>query len=334
MIGGLSKDFPDPTRNTDSKWSIVEGDEFPAGKEGEARKSKIFFYKPNYLLLSGIQWDHVDVFPTEQRFYENFLNVLKLVPQEGVIFVNNHGHGIDRLLKAYLNHNDTAARVVRYAVHSDHAMDYSTRHVQATRDGITFELLKRGSVVGAVSARLFGTFSVENVLASATVALECGIAFADIQKAAASFRGVVGRMDIRFNDGKRVLIDDYAHNEVKFKAAVEALRLHFPDQKIVVVAEPNTGNRVEHALSVFKNVFTRADLVVFPEFSVTTLPGAVDAKRFMEAIRGSENMTVIDDDEKLVERVVDEVKDGGVICFMGPHGFRGMIEMALKRLRT
>ncbi len=333
MIGGWSKDFPDPTRNTDSVWSIAEGDEFPAGKEGEARKSKIFFYKPKYLLLSGIQWDHFDVFPTEQGFYENFLNVLKLVPRDGTIVVNERGEGIDRLLKDYTNGNNTQARIVQYAVESDSVVNYSTRSFQATPAGISFEIVKQGNSLGVLSAPLFGKFSMENMLAASAVALECGITFADIQKAATSFKGVVGRMDIRYQDDKRILIDDYAHNEVKFKAAVEALRLHFPDRKLVVVAEPNTGNRVEHALSVFKNVFTQADLVVFPEFSMTTLPGAVDSKHFMEAIRGNENMVVIDDDERLVGRVVDEVKDGGVICFMGPHGFRGMIEMVVKQLQ-
>lgn len=302
---------------TTTEVSIVEGDEYQAAIFD--KRAKFFFYKPTTLLMTALSWDHADLYPTPESYFEAFRSLLATVPPQGTVVACADNENLSTLLSA------SSLPVTTYGTRPD--VHYRYHDVRATPTGITFTLTHEHTSY-TVTSELYGTYNAENITGCFALAHSKGIPVETILEAIASFGGLKRRLEKRFS-GAVTIIDDIAHSPLKAKVVLQTLR-EVCTGKLIVVFEPNIGGRERVALSGYDGAFSSADAVYIPRLS--TLKGddgskTVDGAELAGAIARTQSQTTyIPEDEKLIETLKTSLHAGDYLVFCGSHGFRGMIE--------
>jgi UDP-N-acetylmuramate: L-alanyl-gamma-D-glutamyl-meso-diaminopimelate ligase len=327
MIGGVTQDGS-PTAAIDSReWSVVEGDEYTTAKWDQ--RAKFMHYRPTHLLISAIRWDHADVYPTEQSYFDAFSMLFDLIPPDGRIVAYVDTEKLPTLLK------ETGREFVSYG--KNEKADYRYENVRESRDGIEFDIAYHGKTYH-VKSPLLGSYNAENITGCFAMAREIGIAPGDITDAAKTFRGMKRRLEKRY-ENKVTVIDDIAHSAEKAKGVLRTLHAVYRG-KIIAIYEPNSGNRTPQSKPQYENAFKDADEVIIPRLTKLKIDPKNPEKMFdgdelATTIRTAQQNTLyIEDDTKLVEHITNGRTEGDVIVFLGSHGFRGMIEETVKTLAT
>ncbi len=329
MSAGVQQVLPDGVRATNSEWSVVEGDEYPFDLTNPV--SKFFYYNPTHLVLTAAEWDHQDVFKTESAFISPFKKLVQEMNTNSLIVANTYGKNISEVIE------NAPCRVVTYeGMGKEGSSDYCVKSIK--RDGMTteFDIVKKdGTFSHTFKTSLIGSHMLENIAASVALANETGIITTDdMQKAVASFKTVHQRLEIRGETKAGVIvIDDLAHSSTKARVSISALRHWFPQSKIIVVYEPNIGNRTKESLPGYENAFSLAHEVVIPRLSVVKKKSGeyrLSGKDLANHIsKTQENVVYIEDDDELIAYLQKNTHEGDIIAFMGGHGFRGMIDQVM-----
>lgn len=327
MFGGLMQsDFPSAAL-ADSEWSILEGDEYKSARWDNG--PKFAHYKPKYLLLTAVSWDHVDVYPTEQSYFDAFETLVESVPDEGLIAVSTDNSTALNLAARRAG----GPLIITYGTDADAIYRYE--NVVQSTDGLKFEISYQGKQF-AITCPLLGSYQAENITGAFALGSELNIEPNKIVQAIASFPGLKRRLEKRV-DGIVTVYDDIAHSPAKAKSVLETLRAIY-DGKIIAVFEPNTGNRKPDSKPLYSQAFVDADEVVIPRLTKIKIDTADETPPFegqelaQTISKTHDNVIYIDEDQELVEYLVDNVATGDVIVFLGSHGFRGMIEELISKL--
>ncbi|HRO65548.1 MAG TPA: Mur ligase family protein [Candidatus Dojkabacteria bacterium] len=331
MYGGLNVNMDQTimAKKDNTKFSIVEGDEYMTSLEDTS--SKFFHYKTKYLILHSCQWEHPDMFPTEQSYVENFRNYVRKIPNDGFIVANANDKNVVDVVK------DSSCRVIYYSANKLNAFALPDWYLEKSSKPLpTFIRFKddpSNLEIIPYERKIIGEFNEENFLAGSVMAYELGVKKEYIQDTISEFKGIKRRLEIKIQSDQFLIIDDFGSSPPKANGSLQALRSDYPDSKIIAIFEPNTGNRTEASIPTYKDAFKLADEIIFPRF--TKLP-SIDKKRFnaeelIEYLKPFyDNITYVGDDDVLVNLLVKEIELGEavhkVIVFMGSHGFRGMIE--------
>ncbi len=326
MFGGLATgDFASAALN-DGKWSILEGDEYKSARWDNG--PKFAHYKPKFLLLTAVSWDHVDVYPTEASYLAAFEKLVHSVPAEGLIAVST-----DNLTALEMAARANGPLIITYGTDPDAI--YSYRTVTQSPGGLQFEIVHMDKVIATIKAPLLGVYQAENITGAFAMAHQLMIEPDVIVSAIASFPGLKRRLEKRF-DGAVTVFDDIAHSPAKAKSVLENLHAVYSDKKIIAVFEPNTGNRKPDAKPLYANAFAAADEVIIPRLTRVK----IDADDAAPPIDGPEltatiaqthsNAHYFENDDELVAHLAAQANS--VIVFLGSHGFRGMIENLIAKL--
>jgi UDP-N-acetylmuramate: L-alanyl-gamma-D-glutamyl-meso-diaminopimelate ligase len=333
MTGGvMQSDMPSAATGT-GDWSIVEGDEYSTAKWDKL--AKFFHYKPTHLLLTAIKWDHADLYPTEESYFDAFRKLIGMIKPapEGLIVACIDTKTLPALLK------EAKKKFVSYG--KDKKADYRYDNVTQNTEGITFQITHAGTTYN-IQSPLLGSYNAENVTGCFAMAHQAGIPADKIIPAIISFKGMKRRMEKRFEgtagpDSGVTVIDDIAHSPEKARSVLENLRSIYTGL-IVAVYEPNIGNRTHQSKADYKEAFANADTVVIPRLSKLKVDASNPDKTFegeelAQTIREShKEVHYLEDDQNVVDFLTLGRMPGDVIVFLGSHGFRGMIEETVKKL--
>lgn len=302
-------------------WSVLEGDEYKSARWDE--RPKFAHYSPTHLLLTAIEWDHADVYPTGESYFKAFERLVKSVLDDGLVVMNEKTYDIRHKTK----------NCVTYG--KNNFVDYKYSDVKITKDGIEFDVTHNSSILHLTSYVL-GDYMAENITGAFAMACEIGIKPEVIIKAIAEFKGLKRRLEKRFG-GDVTVFDDIAHSPAKAESALKSLRAVYSD-RIIAVFEPNTGNRQAEAIPSYNNKFNAADLVIIPQLThIKHDPKKsppIEGEELTKIINKTHsNVKYIGDDEMLIEFLVKNSNAGDVIVFLGSHGFRGMIERLVVSFR-
>ena len=330
MIGGLTQDGAPSAAVDTGDWSIVEGDEYSTAKWD--KRAKFFHYKPTHLLLTAVKWDHADLYPTEESYFDAFRQLIAGMPQSktataGCIVACIDTETLPKLLKS------AKRDFVSYG--KDKNSDYRYERIVSTPTGIGFDIINDQKTYH-IECPLLGAYNAENITGCFAMAHVAGIAPTDISKAIKTFLGMKRRLEKRYDDTVTV-IDDIAHSPEKAKSVLATLRSIY-NGLIIAVYEPNIGNRTPQSKPDYVDAFIDADTVVIPRLSKLK----VDVENPEKTFEGAElaltieqnhkDVNYIEDDTTLVDFLVLARNKGDVIVFLGSHGFRGMIEETIKKL--
>ncbi len=285
LVGARVAGFEQSVQLSDAPLIVLEGDEYPASVE--EKRPKIFFYHPHISVLSGIAWDHINVFPTYEIYFNQFEQYLQ---------------GMDEGVKVFYNNEDSEVkRVIATSGDKLAALPYSTPPFHY-EDG--FPVMD--TAAGPVKVSVFGRHNLLNMQAAIDVCMELGVSESDCYKAIASFTGAARRLE-KVKEEKNLLVyRDFAHAPSKLKATLNAVREAYAGHHLVACFELHTFSSLNaQFLKEYAHSMDAADdAIVFFSHHALSLKGlpALDpesVKKYFER----NDVHIIDDRQKLEETV-------------------------------
>lgn len=220
MVGAQLEGFDTMVKLTDSAGIVVlEGDEYLSSPID--RRPKFHLYKPHIALISGIAWDHINVFPTFENYVDQFGMFIDLIEKGGTLIYCIEDEEVRQLAEE--SQSDIAK--FPYGVPS-----------HFTEDGKTYLLTD----VGKVPLKIFGNHNLMNLTGARLVCGALGLTNAQFYEAIQSFKGAANRLELVAENGRVSVFKDFAHSPSKLKATVQAVKEQFPDRKLTACMELHT----------------------------------------------------------------------------------------------
>ena len=307
MVGSTVAGFDRMVRLSDSApWIILEGDEYLSSPID--RRPKFHLYRPHIGLLSGIAWDHINVFPTFENYVEQFETFANLIPDGGTLIYFNEDPELNKIA-GRLNPLVTA---VPYS-----APEYTVS------EGISVVKYKSKTY----PLQVFGKHNLSNLEGAREVCRLLGITAEEFYTAAQSFTGAGRRMELVKKTATQVIYRDFAHSPSKLKATVAAAKEQFPERKIVACMELHTFSSLsENFLEQYSATMQDADvpIVYFNPATIAhkKLP-QVTAEQVKNAF-ADERINVFTDPASLTEFIKKNFKDSSVLLMMSSGTFDGI----------
>jgi UDP-N-acetylmuramate: L-alanyl-gamma-D-glutamyl-meso-diaminopimelate ligase len=335
MFGGISLSHESSAKITDSKWSVFEGDEYKSSPTDN--RAKFFHYKATDLLLTAVSWDHADLYPTEQEYFNAFKKLVESLPKDGTIMACTDREDVINIIKNFKGEIIPYGRELPIAKTRPEYFAY--KNVSQTKDGLDLTISHDGKDY-KIHSPMLGLYQAENITGCFAMAFSIGVPADKIIDALSKFKGLKRRMEKRY-EGDITVIDDIAHSPEKSSSVLSTLRSVYAG-KIITIFEPNSGGRSRESNAKYDNAFSNSDIVIIPRLTKLKVADSANEQSNDRPMEGAElaeviakthpNVKYIESDENLVTFLKKESTAGDVIAFLGSHGFRGMIEEVVSSL--
>jgi len=275
MVSAQLEGFDTMVKITDDNdFMVIEGDEYISSPID--RRPKFHLYKPNIALLSGIAWDHVNVFPTYENYVEQFEIFLNEITNGGAIIYNEEDSEVKRVVENSTN------PIKKYPYQTP---EYSVD------DGTTLLETPEGSM----PVEIFGKHNLNNLEGARWICQLMGIDADDFYEAIATFKGASKRLEKIAEIKSAVAYKDYAHSPSKVKATTEAVKNQYPNRKLIACLELHTYSSLSpEFLKEYRGTLDSADSAV-----VYYSPHAVMIKQ-LEEIKQEQIEDAFDRDDLVV----------------------------------
>jgi UDP-N-acetylmuramate: L-alanyl-gamma-D-glutamyl-meso-diaminopimelate ligase len=258
MVGAQLEGFDTMVHLTEhNDFIVLEGDEYLSSPID--RRPKFHLYQPNIALLSGIAWDHINVFPTFENYVEQFEIFVNQITKGGILVYNEE----DETVKKVAEESNNTIRRLPYTTPS-----------YTVEDGTT--LLETPE--GPMPIEVFGAHNLNNLAGAKWICQNMGVDEADFYEAIASFKGASKRLE-KIAEGKgKVAYKDFAHSPSKVSATTKAVKAQYPDRKLVACLELHTYSSLNaEFLKEYEGALDAANIAV-----VFYSPDAVKIKQLEE----------------------------------------------------
>ncbi|MBY0479875.1 MAG: peptidoglycan synthetase [Chitinophagaceae bacterium] len=243
LVGAKLAGFDQSVNITNAPVIVCEGDEYPAS--AIERKPKFHFLFPHIAILTGIAWDHINVFPTFDFYLEQFKIFIQKIEAGGILIYNSSDPVLDQLVKEC---HRSDIRYQAYAV-PEHRI----------ADGKTTVTIEGNSSVLMV----FGNHNLMNLYAAYYACAEIGIGASDFVRAIASFTGASKRLEIMAKNDNCIVYRDFAHAPSKVKATIDAVKQQYPDRKLIGILELHTFSSLnEQFMKEYNGALSKADIAI------------------------------------------------------------------------
>jgi UDP-N-acetylmuramate--alanine ligase len=304
IVGGVLAGLETNARAGDGSLFVIEADEYDC---------TFLSLEPEVAVITNVEHDHPDCYPTFAEFRAAFERFAALVPVEGLLLAS-----WDDPVAREIGELQADEKPVAFFGLKDGATWRAEEVHPNFAGGGDFLAVRQGETRGLVRLRVPGAHNVSNALAALAVAESLGVPFRVAREALAGFRGVARRFEIKGEADGVVVIDDYAHHPTEIRATLAAARERFPAGRIWAVWQPHTYSRTRKLLTGFAASFGKADhvivLPIYPARETDTLGvSASDVVNAMDHgdVRAAECM-----DEALTW-LGTEVRAGDVVLTLG-----------------
>jgi UDP-N-acetylmuramate: L-alanyl-gamma-D-glutamyl-meso-diaminopimelate ligase len=243
MVGAQLEGFDTMVSLTeDAKIAVFEGDEYLSSPID--RRPKFHLYFPDIALLSGIAWDHINVFPTFPFYVEQFQIFADMIQPNGAL--------------VYFANDENLQEIAMKTRADIQKLPY-TSHESVTENGITY------LVVGnqKIKLQIFGDHNLQNISGAQLVCRQLGLTDEQFYTAIAEFKGAARRLEVLAETENCVVFNDFAHSPSKLKATTDAVKKQFPERKLVACLELHTFSSLKKEfLPQYKNSMDAADLAI------------------------------------------------------------------------
>ena len=323
VIGGIPKNLGQGAFFNDSKFFVIEGDEYDTAFFD--KRSKFIHYLPELLIVNNIEFDHADIFHDLDEIKLSFRRLLNIVPQNGMVLLNGDDPNCVEVAQNCL------APIVQVGFSPNcaqqiHGVAYSAEGSRFMLGDVPFEV------------PLIGEFNVRNTAMAAAAARFYRVEPEVIQQALTSFEGIKRRQEVRGEARGIKVIDDFAHHPTAIRETLTALRHRYPGHRLWAIFEPrsNTTRRavfqqqLPDALQLADGVFISqvAALEQIPEGE------RLNPEAVVEAIRASGRAAFYEPDaDSIVKRLLPLLEPKDVVTVFSNGGFDRIHEKLLARLR-
>lgn len=240
LVGAQLQGFDCMVRLSETaRIAVIEGDEYLSSPID--RRPKFHLYEPDVALITGIAWDHINVFPTFENYVDQFRIFTEKITSNGTLIYCADDAEVRGVCEKAPAHVQTIA----YRAHP---------HV--VRDGVTYLLTPQGEV----ALKIFGEHNMQNLQGAMHVCLALGILEKDFYAAIASFQGASKRLEPVLEKPHSVVYKDFAHSPSKLKATTSAFKQQYPNRRLIACMELHTFSSLNKAfLSHYDQTMQLAD---------------------------------------------------------------------------
>ncbi|MBP9151974.1 MAG: peptidoglycan synthetase [Flavobacteriales bacterium] len=265
---------------------ILEGDEYLSSPID--RRPKFHLYKPNIALISGIAWDHVNVFPTFDNYVEQFDIFVDLIEKGGKLIYCED----DAEVKKVAEESDNDITLLPYSV-PPHVIE----------NGMSFLLTDEGKI----PLKVFGEHNLINLNGARLVCASVGVSNKDFYNAIQDFKGASKRLELLGSSDTAAVFKDFAHSPSKVKATVEAVKNQFDNRQLVACLELHTFSSLNlKFLEEYRNSMKAADeaIVYFNPHTLEHKKLPALTKNEVKKAFDREDLIVITDSAELNEKLL------------------------------
>ena len=287
MVGAQLEGFDTMVHLTkENDFIVLEGDEYLSSPID--RRPKFHLYQPNIALISGIAWDHINVFPTYDFYVEQFEIFIQKITNGGILVYNEDDSEVKRVAENATN----PIRKIAYKT-----PEYSVEN------GITL----LSTPEGPMPIEVFGAHNLNNLAGAKWICQNMGVDEADFYEAIATFKGASKRLEKIAETKTAVAYKDFAHSPSKVKATTEAVKAQFPNRKLVACLELHTYSSLNaEFLKEYEGALDAADVAV-----VFYSPDAVKIKQL---------------EEVSYDQISEAFSRKDLIIYTNPEEFKGFLK--------
>ncbi|RXQ95038.1 peptidoglycan synthetase [Ancylomarina salipaludis] len=307
MVGAQIEGFDTMVKlSEDAKIAVFEGDEYLASPIDP--RPKFHLYHPHIALLTGIAWDHINVFPTFENYlnqFETFINFIK--PGGSLIFFGDDQH----LAKMVQNKRDD----ISYKAYKSHS--------HKVNNGVSSLITKAGEI----ELSIFGEHNLQNLQGAYLICKELGLSDQQFYTSIKSFGGAAKRLQTLAKSKQTIVYQDFAHSPSKLEATTKAVKNQFPDRKLIACMELHTFSSLkEEFLPEYHGSMSLADIAM-----VYFNPKTVEHKKLkpitiqqVQEAFGGENLKVYTDSQVLLTDLMQLNFDKTNLLLMSSGNFSGL----------
>ena len=315
MVGAQLEGFDVMVKLTETNdFIVLEGDEYLSSPID--RRPKFHLYQPNIALLSGIAWDHINVFPTYENYVEQFSIFVDSIVKGGSITYNEEDAEVKRVVEA----SENTIRKLPY-----HTPAYTVENGQTLLE----------TPEGPLPIEVFGQHNLNNLAGAKWICQHMGIDEDDFYEAIATFKGASKRLEKIAEGTTSVAYKDFAHSPSKVEATTKAVKEQYSNRTLMACLELHTYSSLDaQFLKEYKGALDAADVAV-----VFYSPHAVEIKKLKE-VTHEQIATAFERDDLIIYTNPDDFKnflfsqnfDNKALLLMSSGNYGGLDFDAVKEL--
>jgi UDP-N-acetylmuramate: L-alanyl-gamma-D-glutamyl-meso-diaminopimelate ligase len=284
MVGAQLQGFDTMVKlSHDAKYMVLEGDEYLASPI--QRIPKFHLYKAHIAVLSGIAWDHMNVFPTFEIYVDQFRKFIQTIEKNGSLF--------------YCSADDELVKLSKENFPSISLQAYTSPNyiIENGNTSILFQESK-------IPLQIFGKHNLMNLEAARLVCNKIGVNNKKFYQAISSFQGASKRMELISESDNTSIYKDFAHSPSKLKASIQAVKEQYPERKLYACIELHTYSSLnKDFLPQYQNTMDKADIAI-----VYFNPKSLEHKK-LPSLQKQDILNAFNRDDLLIFDNIDKLKD-------------------------
>lgn len=330
FVGGVLKNFTDSFRITDSKYMVLEGDEYDTAFFDKI--AKFTHYLPKDVILTSIEYDHADIYPDMPTLVRAFDKLVALLPNDGNLVVCGEYETTLRVALA------SKAPVTTYGFGD--VVDSRATKVVLNKEGAEFKWSFKNEAPIDVKLAAPGRHNVLNALGVLTLVRQRGLDITKAVDALSRFGGVQRRQEVVAEINGVTLIDDFAHHPTAVRETLAAMRGRYSNRRIIACFEPRSAtSRRKIFQQAYAESFDIADYIYIAKpYEPNAQPPAFEVFSTQDVVedlkKRSKRAAIFDVSDEGVKHFVQSLKSGDVVVVMSNGGFSGVLRRIEELLRA
>ena len=289
---------------------------------------KFSHYKSKYLILTGIEFDHIDIYPNLEKVLEVFSSLVKKMPSDGLIVAWEEDENVRHLI------SQAPCRVMTYGINKG---EYTISDRQVTAQGQYFRVMRRNQFLASIQISSLGMHNALNSLSAFVLAQGLSWPLDKTVKGLKNFKGVKRRGEVLSNKNGILVIEDFAHHPTAVRFSLEGLKEAYPNRRLFSVFEPRsaTSRRKIFQKEYIKSFLCTDRVIVASAYDQSKIEkeDRFSSQLLVEDLKKkSVNALWIPSSDDIISFLVKEVRPGDIICIMSNGGFGGIYQELVERL--
>lgn len=337
FIGGVTHDLPYsfhvPAQIHKGGLFVLEGDEYDTAFWDKVPKFN--HYLPNDVVLTSVEYDHADIYPDFAAVMRAFEGLLKRIRPGGRLIACTDCASVRKLLESAPKPKDL--EILTYGSERGKDVRFTCEEIRSEGEWTRFKIFEKGELRDELLLRIPGKHNALNALAVWIGTRQLGFDPKTVRSAMMDFRGVKRRQEVRGEVRGVLVMDDFAHHPTAVRETLRALRLKYPERRLVVIFEPRSATSR-------RKVFQKEYADAFGEAEVIFIASPYDQSKIAPADQFSSDQLVADlknagrnarlfsDVGEGVLQVAREARKGDLVAVLSNGGFGGFIPKLITEL--
>ena len=317
LIGGIMQNGNAGCRLGDPKGPfVIEGDEYDTAWFD--KHSKFLHYSPKYLILTHLEWDHVDIFPEFENMVDEFRALLKLIPKDGLVMYCGDVPELEKLMSGFNR------KAISYGLGENCDWRCTSHQRLGTMTHAEFEFQ---SEKFEIQTPLFGRLYLLNLLASfAMVKMTTDLSVFQIRGQVVDFSGAKRRMEL-LREKDFMLFSDFAHHPTAIEATIKALKEEYPHKKVVALFDPRnaTSRRSIFEIQLASALSIADQIIIAPPYQDQRLSESEKLNAVALAEKIGNHALGFEDEVMFIETTLKSVPKDGIVLVMSCGSCYGIL---------